>query len=59
MRGMLTRPTIAIFLAIMLFPMVSAEEENQEKYVLSKAIVPDDGATAPLIEWFCHHDNSI
>ncbi len=58
-RGMLTRPTIAIFLAIMLFPMVSAEEENQEKYVLSKVIVPDDGATAPLIEWFCHHDNSI
>lgn len=55
---MLSRTTIALFFFLLLIPMVSAEEESQEKYILSESIMPDDGATAPLIEWFCYYDSN-
>ena len=45
---------------MILIPVADAQSEPPvDRYILASKIVADDGATAPLIEWFCHSDVNL
>ena len=49
-----------IILLMILIPVADAQSEPPvDRYILASKIVADDGATAPLIEWFCHSDVNL
>jgi len=48
---------VPIILLMLLIPVVDAQGEvSVDRYILANKSVADDGATAPLIEWFCNSD---
>lgn len=49
-----------IILLMILIPVADAQSEPPvDRYILASKNVADDGATAPLIEWFCNSDVNL